>query len=448
MLKRILIANRGEIAIRIIRTCKELGIETVAVYSEGDSNSLHTKFADESVCIGPTPSEHSYLSIPRIISACEVTGADAVHPGYGFLAENARFAEICEENGFEFIGPTPRAMKLAGNKVNARTEMKKAGIPVIPGSDTPLDSAENAVQIAEKIGYPIIIKASLGGGGRGMRIANNAEALKKAFPIAKAEARSAFQDDQVYIEKYFESPRHIEVQILADAHNNVIWLGERECSIQRRHQKLIEEAPSPGITEEQRKEIGDYAVAAATAIRYRSAGTVEFLLDRNNHFYFLEMNSRIQVEHPVTEMVTGIDIVKEQLRIASGEDLGIKQNDIKITGHAIECRINAENHKSDFMPSPGKIDGLYVPGGPGIRVDTHLYGGYRVLPNYDSLIAKLIAHGKTRSECIARMQRALSEFLIDGIHTTIPFHEEIIRDERFKRGEIHTHFLETKNHSK
>ncbi|MBI4723410.1 MAG: acetyl-CoA carboxylase biotin carboxylase subunit [Candidatus Stahlbacteria bacterium] len=444
MLKKVLIANRGEIAIRIIRACKELGIETVAIYSEGDISSLHTKFADESVCVGPTPPDLSYLSIPHIISACEVTGVEAVHPGYGFLSENPRFAEICEENGFKFIGPSPYSVRLAGDKLNARNEMKKVGIPVIPGSDGPINSIEEAIKIAENIGYPVIIKAALGGGGRGMRIANNKEELENSLPIAKGEAKTAFGDDKVYLEKYFISPRHIEVQILADDYNNIIWLGERECSIQRRHQKLIEEAPSPGITQKQREEIGNYAVMAAKSISYRSAGTVEFLFDANNKFYFMEINSRIQVEHPVTEMVTGIDIVKEQLKIAAGEEIKIKQSEIKIKGHAMECRINAEDYKNGFLPSPGKVNGLYLPGGPGIRVDTHLYSGYYVPPNYDSLIAKLIVHGETRSECIARMERALVEFLIEGIHTTIPFHQEIIKDERFRRGELHTHFLNPK----
>lgn len=441
MIKKVLIANRGEIAVRIIRACKELGIETVAVYSEVDSNSLHTKFADQSVCIGPVSPSQSYLSIPRIISACEVTGAEAVHPGYGFLAENPRFAEICEENGFKFIGPPSTTILGAGEKTNARNTMKKAGIPVIPGSDTSINSLEEATQIAEKIGYPVIIKASLGGGGRGMRIVKDAEELEKSWLVAKTEAKSAFGDERVYIEKYFDSPRHIEVQVLADEHNNVVWLGERECSIQRRHQKLIEEAPSPVVTQEQRAKIGEYAITAARAIGYVSAGTVEFLLDRDNNFYFLEVNSRVQVEHPVTEMVTGVDIIKEQLRIASGEELSINQNNVQIKGHAIECRINAEDPKNRFKPSPGRIEGLYLPGGLGIRVDTHIYGGYEIPPNYDSLIAKLIAHGETRTQSIARMERALSEFLIDGIPTTISFHQDIIRDERFRRGEIHTRFV-------
>lgn len=441
MLKKVLIANRGEIAIRIIRACKELGIESVAVYSEGDIDSLHIRLADESVCIGPPSPRHSYLSIPRIISACEITGAEAVHPGYGFLAENPRFAEICEENGIKFVGPTPESIRLAGNKLNARIEMEKIDLPVIPGSNTPIESVEEAQKIADQIGYPVLLKAALGGGGRGIRVVNDPVELEKLFPIAKEEAKTAFGDSRVYIEKYFESPRHIEVQILADEYNNIIWLGERECSIQRRHQKLIEEAPSPIITPEQREKIGNYAVIAARIMKYRSAGTIEFLLDKDNNFYFLEVNSRIQVEHPITEIVTGIDIVKEQLKIAMGKKLEINQEDVKIKGHAMECRINAENYKNGFIPSPGRITGLYIPGGPGIRVDTCLYSGYQVPSNYDSLIAKLIAYGDIRAECIARMERALDEFLIEGIHTTIPFHQEIIKDERFKRGEIHTQLV-------
>jgi acetyl-CoA carboxylase biotin carboxylase subunit len=441
-LKKVLIANRGEIAVRIIRACKELGIETVAIYSEVDSDSLHTVLADEAICVGPGPAEYSYLSIPRIISACEVSGVDAVHPGYGFLSENSRFAESCEESGFKFIGPTPTSMELAGDKLNARLEIKKAGIPVIPGSDSTISSLEEAYKVGKRIGYPIIIKAALGGGGRGMRIVKGEDELEAVFSIAKSEAKTAFGDDRVYIEKYLEAPRHIEVQILADEYSNIVWLGERECSIQRRHQKLIEEAPASTLTEKQRQEVGNYAVRVAEVIKYRSAGTIEFLLDRENNFYFMEVNSRIQVEHPVTEMVTGIDIIKEQLRISAGEKLSFNQEDIEIRGHAIECRINAEDPKNRFLPSAGKITGLYIPGGPGVRVDTHLYSGYKVPPTYDSLIAKLITYGKTRLECINRMERALNEFLIDGISTTIPFHLEIIKDKRFKKGEIHTHFIE------
>ena len=442
MLKKVLIANRGEIALRVIRACKELGIETVAIYSEGDSNSLHTKFADESVCIGSTVPSLSYLSIPRIIGACEVTGVEAVHPGYGFLAENPKFADICEENGFKFIGPSSSSMLAAGDKTNARKTAEKVGIPIIPGSNSSVNSFEEAAQIADSVGYPVMIKASLGGGGRGMRIVHSKDEIEKLLHVAKGEAKSAFGDDKVYIEKYLEHPRHIEVQILADEHGNTIWLGERECSIQRRHQKLIEEAPSPVITQEEREKIGNYAVLMAKAINYRSAGTVEFLRDGKSNFYFLEMNTRIQVEHPVTEMVTGIDIVKEQLKIASGARLRFKQNNVHIKGHAIECRINAEDPTNNFAPSPGEIKGLYIPGGPGVRVDTHIYGEYKIPSAYDSLIAKLIVYGETRDECILRLERALDEFLVEGIHTTISFHKEIIKTERFKRGELDTGFID------
>ncbi len=441
MLKKILIANRGEIAIRIIRACKELGIETVAIYSEADSNSLHTKFADEAVCIGPPPPKQSYLSIPRILSACEVTGAEGVHPGYGFLAENSNFAGICEENGFKFIGPSSEAILAVGDKINARKLAKKAGIPIIPGSNTSITSIDEAKTIGKEIGYPVIVKALSGGGGRGMRIVNSSEKLEKAITIAQQEAKGNFGDEKVYIEKYFKKPRHIEIQILADEFNNIVCLGERECSIQRKHQKLIEEAPSPGITDKQREEIEKYAIAMINAVGYRSAGTVEFLLD-DNHFYFLEVNARVQVEHPITEMVTGIDIIKEQLLIAEGKKLEFTQKDIHIKGHAIECRINAEDPKNNFAPSPGKIKALYIPGGFGVRVDTHIYGQYKIPPNYDSLIAKLIVYGDTRAQCITRIERALSELLIDGIHTTISFHQKIIKDERFKKGELHTHFIE------
>ncbi|MCK4353403.1 acetyl-CoA carboxylase biotin carboxylase subunit [candidate division WOR-3 bacterium] len=441
MLRKVLIANRGEIALRIIRACKELGIETVAIYSEADTNSLHTKFADEAVCIGPASPLLSYLAIPRIISACEITGVEAVHPGYGFLAENPKFAEICKENGFKFIGPTSSSILAAGDKVNAREIARKSGIPIIPGGTVSNESFKEVSQIAKNIGYPVIIKAAMGGGGRGMRIVDNQKKLKKLLSIARQEAKVAFGNDKVYIEKYLENPRHIEVQILADEHNNIVWLGERECSIQRRHQKLIEESPSPAVTPEMREKIGAYAVAVTKAINYRSAGTVEFLLDKDKNFYFLEMNTRIQVEHPVTEMVTRIDIVKEQLKIASGEKLSFKQKDVNIKGHAIECRINAEDPNNGFRPSPGQIKGLYIPGGPGIRVETHIYGEYEVPSNYDSLIAKLIAYDETRDKCIARLERALNEFLVEGIHTTIPFHLEIIKDERFKNGELNTGFI-------
>lgn len=442
MFKRVLVANRGEIALRIIRACKELDIETVAIYSEGDNNSIHTALADEAICIGKTPSKDSYLSIPRIISVCEISGVDAVHPGYGFLAENARFAEICGESGFKFIGPTPDVIRAMGDKSFAKETVRKAGVPVIPGSNEPIADIDSAKSIASKIGYPVMIKAAAGGGGRGMRIAKNDEELERFIPVAKEEARATFSDSRIYLEKFFESARHIEVQIIGDEFGSVVHLGERECSIQRRHQKLIEEAPSIAINDEMRKRVGDYACRAAKAIGYSSAGTVEFLLDSHGDFYFMEMNTRIQVEHPVTEAVTGIDIVKEQIRVAQGEKLSFKQKDIKISGHAIECRINAEDPDNEFKPSPGEIKNLYIPGGIGIRVDTHIYAGYRVLPHYDSLIAKIIAVGNTREESIKRMERALSEFLIEGIKTTVPFHQTILRDPKFIKGDIHTAFVD------
>lgn len=442
-MEKILIANRGEIAIRIIRACKELGIKTVAIYSERDSNSLHTRFADESVCIGPPSSALSYLAIPRIISACELTGVDGVHPGYGFLAESSRFAEICEENGFKFIGPSPDSILAAGDKVNAKKIAKKVGIPVIPGDDSPVKSVEEAFELADSIGYPVIIKAALGGGGRGMRIVNNKDEIQQLFLMAKQEAKLAFGDDKVYIEKYIQNPRHIEVQILA-SNGNAIWLGERECSIQRRHQKLIEEAPSPVVTDAERKKLGGYAVALAKAINYSSAGTIEFLRDKKGNFYFMEINARIQVEHPVTEMVTGVDIVKEQLGIAITGKLSLKQSDIKIKGHAIESRINAEDPDNGFRPCPGKIRALYIPGGPGIRVDTHIYSGYDIPPDYDSLIAKLIAYEETRPKCITRLERALTEFLVEGIYTTVPFHLDIIRDPAFVGGDFNVNFIDNR----
>ncbi|MFA5032686.1 MAG: acetyl-CoA carboxylase biotin carboxylase subunit [bacterium] len=441
MLKKILIANRGEIAIRIIRACKELGIKTVAIYSERDSNSLHTKFADESVCVGPSSSALSYLSIPNIISVCELTGVDGVHPGYGFLAESARFAEICEENGFKFIGPSPDAIMASGDKVNAKRVAKELGIPVIPGTADPVKSIEEAFEIANNTGYPIIIKAALGGGGRGMRVVTNSDDLQKLFLMAKQEAKLAFGDDKIYIEKYLENPRHIEVQILA-ADGEAIWLGERECSIQRRHQKLIEEAPSPVVNDADRVKLGAYAVKLAKAINYSSAGTLEFLRDKQGNFYFMEINARIQVEHPVTEMVTGIDIVKEQLKIAMENKLTLKQSDVKIKGHAIECRINAEDPLNGFRPCPGKIKALYIPGGPGIRIETHIYSGYDIPPDYDSLIAKLIAYDETRFQCIKRLERALSEFLVEGIYTTVAFHQNIIKEKDFIDGNFDVNFIE------
>ncbi len=445
MFKKILIANRGEIALRIIRTCKELGIKTVAVYSEADRYSLHVRFADEAVCIGPGPSKDSYLNIPRIIAAAEITNAEAIHPGYGFLAENAMFAEICESSGIKFIGPTPDAIEAMGDKALAKETMRKAGVPVIPGSDGVVETLEEAREIANEIGYPIMLKAAAGGGGKGMRMVNDESELENAWQTARAEAEAAFGNPAVYIEKFIERPRHIEIQILADEHGNVIHLGERDCSIQRRHQKLIEESPSPIVTPELREAMGQAAIKGAKSVKYRNAGTIEFLVDKNGNFYFMEMNTRIQVEHPVTEMVYGIDIVREQIRIASGEKLNIRQKQLKPNGHAIECRINAEDPYNGFRPSPGKITGLHFPGGFGIRVDSHIYQDYVVPPYYDSMIAKLIAHGKTRDEAIARMLRALEEFVIEGIHTTIPFHIKLLNSPEFRSGvDYDTKFIDLK----
>lgn len=444
MFKKILIANRGEIALRIIRTCKELGIKTVAVYSEADRYSLHVRFADEAVCIGPGPSKESYLNIPRIIAAAEITNAEAIHPGYGFLAENAMFAEICESSGIKFIGPTPDAIEAMGDKALAKETMRKAGVPVIPGSDGVVETLEQAREIANEIGYPIMLKAAAGGGGKGMRMVRNNEELENAWQTARAEAEAAFGNPAVYIEKFIEKPRHIEIQILADEHGNVIHLGERDCSIQRRHQKLIEESPSPIVTPELREAMGQAAVKGAKSVKYRNAGTIEFLVDKDGNFYFMEMNTRIQVEHPVTEMVYGIDIVREQIRIASGEKLGIKQKQIKPNGHAIECRINAEDPFNGFRPSPGKITALHFPGGFGVRVDSHIYQEYVVPPYYDSMIAKLIVHAKNRDEAIARMLRALDEFVIEGIHTTVPFHIKILNSPQFRSGvDYDTKYIDT-----
>ena len=445
MFKKILIANRGEIALRIIRTCKELGIKTVAVYSEADRYSLHVRFADEAVCIGPGPSKDSYLNIPRIIAAAEITNAEAIHPGYGFLAENAMFAEICESSGIKFIGPTPDAIEAMGDKALAKETMRKAGVPVIPGSDGVVETLEEAREIANEIGYPIMLKAAAGGGGKGMRMVNDESELENAWQTARAEAEAAFGNPAVYIEKFIERPRHIEIQILADEYGNVIHLGERDCSIQRRHQKLVEESPSPIVTPGLREAMGQAAVKGAKSVKYRNAGTIEFLVDKNGNFYFMEMNTRIQVEHPVTEMVYGIDIVREEIRIAAGEKLNIKQRQLKPNGHAIECRINAEDSYNGFRPSPGKITGLHFPGGFGIRVDSHIYQDYVVPPYYDSLIAKLIAHGRTRDEAIARMLRALEEFVIEGIHTTIPFHIKLLNSPEFRSGvDYDTKFVDLK----
>lgn len=441
MLEKIVIANRGEIALRILRTCKELGIKTVAAYSEVDREQMHVLLADESVCIGPANSADSYLNIPAIISVAEVTDAVAIHPGYGFLSENADFAERVEQSGFVFIGPTAETIRLMGDKVSAIAAMKAAQVPCVPGSDGCVDeSSKNIFQIANDIGYPVIIKAAGGGGGRGMRIVHSEKTLKSAIALTKSEAAVAFGNDEVYIEKFLQHPRHIEIQVLADQHGNVIHLGERDCSMQRRHQKIIEEAPAIGITEATRNMIGSCCVEACQRIGYRSVGTFEFLYEDGN-FYFIEMNTRIQVEHPVTELITGVDLVKEQLRIADGEKLLHKQQDIEIRGHAIECRINAEDPET-FMPSPGTVSHYHPPGGPGIRVDTHIYQGYKVPPHYDSMIGKLIAHGDDRGSALKRMSTALSEVVIDGIKTNIPLHQKILRDPSFIAGGTDIHYLE------
>ncbi len=442
MFKKVLIANRGEIALRIIRACKELGIPTVAVHSEADTDSLHVSFADEAVCIGPAPSNESYLDPRRIISAAEITGADAIHPGYGFLAENADFADMCENSGIKFIGPSAQVIRDMGNKSRAKEMMIKAGVPVVPGSEGVVESLEQGLAIAEEIGYPIILKAVSGGGGRGMRIIRAKEDFETNFQMAQAEARGAFGDPSMYIEKYIENPRHIEIQILADEHGNVVHLGERECSIQRRHQKLLEEAPSIAIDPELRQRMGSVAAKGAKGVGYFSAGTIEFLLDDDHNFYFMEMNTRIQVEHPVTEIVANLDLVKEQIRIAAGEKLDVRQKDIEIKGHAIECRINAEDWEKNFMPNPGKVEVFHLPGGPGIRIDSHVYQQYQIPPFYDSLIAKLIAYGRDREEALARMNRALDEFFIEGVKTTIPFHKKLINHPDFVSGKFDTGFLD------
>ncbi len=441
MLDKIVIANRGEIALRILRACRELGIRAVAVHSEADRDLKHVLMADESVCIGPPPSSDSYLNIPAIISAAEVTDAVAIHPGYGFLSENADFAERVIQSGFIFIGPRPETIRLMGDKISAKEAMRKAGVPCVPGSDGPLgdDFMEN-LRLAKEIGFPVIVKAAAGGGGRGMRVVHSEAALMNAVTITRAEALAAFGSDELYMEKFLEQPRHIEVQVLADSQGNVIHLGERDCSMQRRHQKVIEEAPAPGITETQRRGIGERCVEACREIGYLGAGTFEFLYE-NGEFYFIEMNTRIQVEHPVTEMVTGVDLVKEQLRIAAGEPLSYDQDDIVIRGHAVECRINAEDPDT-FMPSPGLIEQLHLPGGPGIRVDTHIYADYKVPPFYDSMIGKLIALGENRASALARMRTALSETIVTGIKTNIPLHSRIVNDSAFKAGGQTIHYLE------
>ena len=440
-IRKVLIANRGEIACRIIWTCKEMGIKTVAVHSEADREALHVRFADEAICIGPAPSAQSYLNIPSIISAAEITNVDAIHPGYGFLAESATFATICDDCNIRFIGPRANVIAMMGDKVEARRTMQAAGVPILPGSPDPIESTEEAKATAAQIGFPLIIKAAAGGGGRGMRIVRKPEELHGQLETAQAEALAAFKNGSVYIERYIERPRHIEIQVLADEHGNCIHLGERECSIQRRHQKLLEEAPSPVITPEQRERMGAVAIDACKEIGYSSAGTFEFLLDEDGSFYFMEMNTRIQVEHPVTEMVTLADIVRNQIRIAEGADLGYEQSDLQIVGHSIECRINAEDPEK-FTPSPGRITAFNIPGGPGVRVDTAVYPGYVVPPYYDSMIAKLIVHARTRELAIARMQRALDMMVIEGIKTTIPLHKKIMADPKFIAGDFSTKFME------
>jgi len=442
MFSKILIANRGEIAVRIIRACKELNVKTVAVYSKADQDSLHVRFADEAVCIGDAPSKDSYLNIPSIIAAAEITDVEAIHPGYGFLAENAHFAEICESCNIKFIGPAPQTILLMGNKVKAREYMRKIGVPIIPGGNDVIQSKEEALITAKKIKYPVIIKAAAGGGGKGMRVCHNDVSLISSFTMAQNEAEVHFANPDVYIEKYITDPRHVEFQIIADHHGHVIHLGERDCSIQRRHQKLLEESPSPALNAKLRKKMGESAVKAAKSVHYQGIGTIEFLLDNRGVYYFLEMNTRVQVEHPVTEAVTGIDIVKEQIRISTGEKLKLKQEEIKINGTAIECRINAEDPENNFLPCPGKIEQLNLPGGFGIRIDTHIYPGYVISPFYDSMLAKLIAHGSNREETIKIMQRALSEFYIGPLKTTIGLHSRILENTQFKEGKVSTHFLE------
>ena len=442
MLKKVLIANRGEIAVRIIRACREMGVRTVAIYSEADKDALHVRLADEAICIGPAPSNKSYLNMKAILEAACLTGADSIHPGFGFLSENANFAKICQEMGIKFIGPDYRLIELLGNKSKAKETMKRAGVPVVPGSDGLIYSKTQAVNLAEQIKYPVMLKASAGGGGRGIRIAYSKEELEKEYDIVKQEAKVAFNDDSLYLEKFVENPRHIEIQILADEQGNCIHLGERDCSVQRRNQKVLEETPSGIIDEKLRSKMGETAVKAVKEIGYSNAGTIEFLVDKNKDFYFMEMNTRVQVEHPVTEMVTGVDIIKEQIKIASGEKLQYKQEDIKFEGHSMEVRINAENPDKNFMPCPGTITGLHIPGGNGIRVDTAIYSGYTVPPTYDSMLAKLIVHGKDREESIAKMKSAVAEFVVDGITTNIDFLLKILENENFKTNNYDTSFIQ------
>jgi len=442
LFKKVLIANRGEIALRVIRACRELDIATVAVFSEADRESLHVRLADESVCIGPPAPAQSYNHIARLISAAEVTGADAIHPGYGFLSENAHFVEVCESCNFTFIGPSPEMIRRMGDKAEAKRTMKAAGLPMVPGSDGILTDVDEAIGIAREIGFPVIVKAAAGGGGRGMRIAWDEKILRQGFGIAQAEAGAAFNNSAVYLEKYITQPRHIEIQLFGDGKGSVVHLGERECSVQRNHQKLIEEAPSAVLTPEQRLKMGELAANGAAEIGYRNAGTMEFLYDQDGSFYFMEMNTRIQVEHPVTEEVTGIDLVKEQILVAAGEPMSFTQSDVKLNGHAIECRINAEDFERNFRPSPGKVTYWYRPGGPGLRVDSHVYAGYTIPPYYDSMIGKLIAHGKDRAEAIRRMEIALEEMIVEGIKTTIPFHRLALATEKFRKGDLSTRFVE------
>lgn len=442
MFKKVLIANRGEIAVRVIRACKEMDIETVAVYSKADKDALHVMLADEAYCIGPTASKDSYLNMTNLMSAALLANADAIHPGYGFLAENADFAEFCAQKNITFIGPDAAAINKMGAKAVARETMKAAGVPTVPGTDGLIEDLEEAVNVAQTIGYPVIVKATAGGGGKGMRVANDEDELRKAIRQAQKEAETAFGNPGVYLEKYLEEPRHVEIQIIADKHGHVVYLGERDCSIQRRHQKLVEEAPSPALDQSLREQMGEAAVAAARSVHYHGAGTVEFLLDKHGQFYFMEMNTRIQVEHPVTEMVTGIDLIKEQISVAAGYPLSFEQKDVRIDGWAIECRINAENPAKNFMPSPGKVEAYLPPGGYGVRVDSAVYPGYSISPFYDSMVAKVIVWGKTRQEAIQRMKRALGEFAITGIKTTIPFHLQLLEHEAFVNGEFNTKFLE------
>ena len=444
MLKKVLIANRGEIAVRIIRACREMGIRTVAIYSEADKNALHVSLADEAICVGPAPSNKSYLNMKAILEAACLTGADSIHPGFGFLSENSTFAKICEEMGIKFIGPDYRLIELLGNKSKAKETMKNAGVPVVPGSDGLIKSKIEAISLAEEIKYPVMLKASAGGGGRGIRVAYNKDQLEKEYDLVKQEAKISFNDDSLYLEKFVENPRHVEIQVLADEHGNVVHLGERDCSVQRRNQKILEETPSPILDDKTRKKMGEAAITAVKQIGYTNAGTIEFLVDKNKEFYFMEMNTRVQVEHPVTEMVTGIDIIKEQIKIASGEVLSYKQKDIIFTGHSMEVRINAEDPDKNFMPCPGTITDLHMPGGNGIRIDTAIYPGYKIPPTYDSMIAKIIVHGKNREESIAKMKSSIAELVIDGIKTNADFILKILEDKDFKNNSYDTSFISKK----